>query len=278
MNYDPTQQSGPNPGSYYDPNQQPNSGQGPYQEYSTYNPYAEPQIPYEAAYASYGNTYQVPPVTPLPLGDAVEQLPKQWWKVLSRPGAQTFAEEAGKASWDIIWVQLIGYAIISAILSALQNLTNSATLDYLNRLNANSSAGTTALVTRGVTPASIAIGLVGVLIGFFIAQGILFGLAKAFGGQGTFTQQAYVMLLFVVPLGILEGLLGLVPILGGLVSLAGGIYSIVLAVFAIMGVHRLSGGKASAVVLIPVGVLFLLLCGLIFLLVVVFVNAASQVR
>ncbi len=45
-----------------------------------------------------------------------------------------------------------------------------------------------------------------------------------------------------------------------------------LAVFAIMGVHRLSGGKASAVVLIPVGVLILLACCAIFFIVVTIVN------
>lgn len=277
MNYDPTQQSGPNPGSYNDPSQQPGPQQGPYQEYSNYNPYGDPQIPYEASYASYGNAYQVPPVTPLPLGQAVEQLPSQWWKVLSRPGAQSFAEEAGKASWNIIWLQLIGYAIIGAVLAVLQNLTSSATLDYLRRLNANSAntATAAAVSSPGFT---IATSLVGAFIIFFIGQGIYFGLAKAFGGQGTFMQQAYVMLLIQVPLGILESLIGFIPVVGGLVAIAGGIYGIVLSVFAIMGVHRLSGGKASAVILIPVGVALLLLCVLIFLVVVVFVNAASQLR
>ena len=257
--------------SYYDPTQQPgpDQGQGPYYEYSDYNPYGTAQDPYAAAYAA------PPPVTPLPLGQAVEQLFGQYWRVLTRPGALTFAAEAGKAAWDIISVQLIGYAIIAALLSAANAIISvNATNALLNQLNSSAGAGnqSVALNTTSSPGLSIVTSLLGTLIGFFIGQGILFGLAKAFRGQGTFTQQAYVFLLFQVPLGILEGLFQLIPIAGGFIALAGGIYEIVLAVFAIMGVHRLRGGKASAVVLIPIGVALLLLCCAIFFIVVTIVN------
>jgi hypothetical protein len=259
MSFDPTQQPGPNQGPYYE-----------YSDYS-YNPYGAPQDPYAAAYAA-------PPAAPLPLGQAVQQLFGQYWRVLSRPGALTFAAEAGKAAWDIISVQLIGYAIIAALLSAanavITRASTLAVLNQLNQLNGTGGAGgqPPALNISSSPGLSIVTSLAGTLIGFFIGQGILFGLAKAFGGQGTFTQQAYVFLLFQVPLGILEGLLALIPIVGGFIALAGSIYEIVLAVFAIMGVHRLSGGKASAVVLIPIGVLLLLACCAVFFLVAAIVN------
>ena len=259
----------------YDPSQQPPSEPGPYYEYSTPNPYSEPQIPYEAAYAPYGAPNQFPPATPLPLSQAIAQLPGQYWRMISKPGAATYAQEAGKAKWDIIWVQLVGYAIIAAILAAANAaISTASTAALMNQLNGNSSAGagrfnTTAFNSPG---ASLVTSLIGTFASFFIVQGILYGLAKAFGGQGTFTQQAYVVLLFQVPLGILVALFGLLPIAGGLIGIAGGIYEIVLSVFAIMGVHRLSGGKASAVVLIPLGVLLLLACVAFVLLVVVLVN------
>lgn len=258
----------------YDPNQPPGPEPGPHYEYSNYNPYSEPQIPYETAYAPYGAPNQGPTATPLPLGEAVEQLPRQYWKVLSRPGAATFAEEAGKASWDIILLQLISYAVIAAVLAVLQNIINPPNTSFLNQLNSNAGVNnqSAALAITNSPALTVIFSLSATLIGFFIGQGILFGLAKAFGGQGTFTQQAYVFLLFQVPLGILEGIVGLVPVVGGLIALAGTIYEIVLAVFAIMGVHRLSGGKASAVVLIPIGVVFLLACCAIALLVVALAN------
>jgi len=261
-----------------DPSQQPGSEQGPYYEYntpnpySTPNPYAEPQIPYEAAYAPYGAPNQVPPATPLPLGQAIGELPSQYWRALSKPGAATYAQEAVKAKWDIIWVQLIGLAIIAAILAvgnaAISATSNAALMQQLNG-NGASNVNTAAFNSPRVT---LFTSLAGSLIGFFIGQGILFGLAKAFGGQGTFTQQGYVFLLFQVPLGILEGLFRLLPVLGGLIALVGVIYEIVLSVFAIQGVHRLSGGKASAVVLIPIGVALLLLCAVIVLVVVAIAN------
>src|SRR2546430_15728922 len=100
----------------WDPNQpqgQPPQGQpmqNPYSAYGTpppaQNPYEQPSgyvmPPYQegAAYAAFA------PQAPRPLGQAVQELPNQYIKVTTKPGAQSFAEEQGKASWDIIWVQL----------------------------------------------------------------------------------------------------------------------------------------------------------------------------
>lgn len=260
MNTDPTQQSGSEQPYYeYGP---PGNPQDPYasQYGNPQDPYSPPPPP-NYAYASYGYGQGLQ-ATPLPLSEAIQQLPGQYWKVLSKPGAATFAEEAGKAEWGIILVQLFGVAIIGAILGTLSSaISRSSMQSLMNQLNANSgSSTTTAPPISAGSPASFVISLVGTLVFFFVAQGIYFGLARAFGGQGSFTAQAYSALLYQTPIGILSGLLGLIPILGGFASLALGIYGIVLSVFMIMGVHRLSGGKASAVILIPLGVLFLLIC------------------
>jgi len=184
----------------------------------------------------------------------------------------TFAEEMGKASWNIVWVQLIAYAIISSALGylALQvqsgsfnpPTANPATIQMLQTIRS---------YTTGVVLGSIVI----VPLFFFIGMGIFYGLAKAFGGQGRFLNQSYTYLLFNVPLGIIAGLLYQIPFAGGLIAFAVGIYQIVLSIFSIMAVHRLSGGKASAVVLIPVGVLFLLACVLVFVAIAL-IAAAMQ--
>jgi hypothetical protein len=211
---------------------------------------------------------------PLPLGEAIRQLPGQYWKALTRPGASAFAEETGKASWNIVLVQLAGYAIIAATLALLNYaFTQSTVIALLNQLSRNTG-------TRASTPPaflnspvlSLVTTLIGILIGFFIVQAILFGLAKAFGGQGTFVQQAYIFLLFQVPLGILGSLLGLIPVGGPVFSLAASVYGIVLSVFAIMGAHQLTGGKASGVVLIPIGVALLIVCCGLFLIFALVIN------
>lgn len=264
MSTDPTQQSGGEQ-PYYEYGPQGNP-QDPYgSQYS--QPLGNPQDPYspppppDYAYASYGYGQQGQQATPLPLGEAIGQLPGQYWKVLSKPGAATFAEEAGKAEWGIILIQLFGVAIIGAILGTISSAMNRASMQSLmNQLNANNPNAATTSAATFSPAASFFISLAITLVFFFVAQGIYFGLARAFGGQGSFTAQTYSALLYQTPIGILSSLLGLIPILGSLASIALGIYGIVLAVFMVMGVHRLSGGKASAVILIPLGVVVLLVC------------------
>jgi hypothetical protein len=105
-------------------------------------------------------------------------------------------------------------------------------------------------------------GIIGVPLGFFLWMGLVYLLAKAFYGQGTFLTQSYTSLLFQAPLGVLSGILGLVPYLG-LLSTAVFTYGIVLQVFALMATHRLSGGKATAVVFLPAAIITLLVIVLV---------------
>ncbi len=184
----------------------------------------------------------------LSLGTMIWQLLPRYWKVLRRPDWRTFLEERDKADWPATLVQLFGYAIITAILSAFAESTSTSLL------------GQTVGVSHSTASiASIAGSFVAALIGFFILQGGFFGLAKAFGGQGTFVQQAYTFLLFQVPLGILSSLLAFIPIAGGYLGIVVGIYEILLSILAVMGVHKLSSSKASAVVLLPIVALIVLL-------------------
>ncbi len=118
MSWDPNQPqgqppSGPNP---YDPQPTPPPLENPYAqpaqnpyEQPAQNPYAQtpnmeftgaPGYPQGAAYG-----YAPQQQTPLPLGQAIQGLPNQYIKVLTKPGAQSFAEEQSKADWGIIWMQ-----------------------------------------------------------------------------------------------------------------------------------------------------------------------------
>jgi Yip1 domain len=202
-------------------------------------PDAPPFYPYTKNQGGPG--YSPPPSAPLPLGEAIKGLPQQYTKGTTRPGVMTFAAEMGKASWDIVWVQLIGQAIILALLSYLRIL-------ILHGFNA-ANFGTVGLPLVSIIMAPMF---------FFIGMGILYGLARAFGGQGKFVTQCYTYLLFSVPIGIVSGVVfTLIPVAGSFIAIALGIYGIVLTILSLKAVHRLSGGKATAVVLIPAGVVLL---------------------
>lgn len=195
---------------------------------------------------------------PLPLGEALRQLPRQYWNVLTHPTAATFAWEQGKAAWDIVWVQLLLLAIVEVLVVLalfflefflFQLLLPSDALSQLSQV-LPTVVGITLLACAAFVPTS-----------FFAGSGVLYLVAKAFGGQGTFLSYAYSYALITVPIGILSLLLALVPCLGSIAQIAGGVYTLVLLIFMTMGVHRLSGGKASASVLIPTGLGILLLVG-----------------
>ena len=253
---------GPPQGPYGPPPQGPyNQPQGPYGA----PPYGQPQSPYGAPpYQQPGYGYAAPPVAPLPLGEAIRQLPQQYIKVLTKPSAATFAEEQSKAAWNIVWVQLLGLAVITAVFGYLARLIGSSFIP--------TTMGSTTMspAMQQVAAISSSFGqIIGVPLGFFIGVGILYLIAKAFGGQGTFLAQGYTYLLFEVPLGTITAVLGLIPILGALVAIGVGIYALVLEIFSIMAVHRLSGGKATLVVFIPVIVVFVLACIAVFIIIAV---------
>ncbi len=262
MAWDPNQGQPNDPNSAYGTPSNPYGAPPPQNPYGapqnanmppTENPYAAPLYPYYQGGPGYGP----PQSAPLPLGEAIKGLPQQYIKVTTRPGVRTFAEEMGKASWDIVWVQLIALAIVSAILSYLSTLISSTLTSTSTSSGTIDPAALRSLIA-GLSLVSIII----VPAFFFIGMGIQYGLAKAFGGQGKFVTQCYTNLLFSVPIGIVSGIVNLIPFAGAFVAFALSIYAIVLNILSLMAVHRLSGGKATAVVLIPIGVLLLFVCAL----------------
>src|SRR6266568_2788245 len=107
MSQDPYSGYGSNPENPYG-NPSPQNPENPYGQQPPQNPYpyGAPQPPYGAPQGPDYNNYGAPPTAnPLPLGEALQQLPNQYIKVLTKPSARTFAEEIGKASWDIVWIQ-----------------------------------------------------------------------------------------------------------------------------------------------------------------------------
>lgn len=177
------------------------------------------------------SSYDTITTVPLPLGRAIQELPAQYIKVLSRPSIRTFIEEKGKASWGIVWVQLIGLSIISAILIAVDYLV------YPPHLAAGSSGLSAASLQLVAILSAVIFTLVLTPVSFLAAGGIIYLIARIFRGKGTYLAQIYTTLLFGVPLVIVSYLLLLVPVVGGWLTYVPHIYSAILLILSLIAVH-----------------------------------------
>lgn len=217
-----------------------------------------------------GFGYNPPPSPKMPLGEALRQLPRQYLRVLTKPSAATFAEEMGKADWNVVWIELAAYAVINAIFSYLffqeifHILLSIPQLSVIfNNPNPLTGSSSSYLLTPAYIQASALNNaltqLIYVPIGVFFSTGIYYLIAKIFKGKGEFLTQLYTTLLFWIPLNAISLLLLLIPLVGWLVAFALSIYSIFLFIYMFMAVHRFSGGKATLVYFIPAIIAFILI-------------------
>lgn len=207
---------------------------------------------------------------PLPLKEGLRQLPRQWWKVMSKPAIRSFAEEKGKASWSVIVILLLIYAIVQSaalilepyIPGTLTNISNSFNQNLSQSTYSSTNAFNVADFTRTILLIEGLFGIILVPLFYLLGEGIYFLLAKLFKGSGNYLQQVYAGMLFIIPTTVGLTILSLIPFVGVILQLGLGIflgiYFYVLRIFAIQAVHRLSIGRALAVVFIPLGLLFLL--------------------
>src|SRR6266487_2702839 len=198
---------GPEPGAPQNPYQgqgQPGSGgPEPYSGYGTpqQGPYSAPPPQYGTPpnqHGGYGYGYPPPQQAPRSIGQAIQELPNQYIKVVTKPSAQTFAEEMGKADWAMVWIQLLALAILGTIFGLIRGAIGLASNPFANTGGFNYNVFT-ALTVSGSTFSFIA-----VPVGFFIIVGIQYLRAKVFQGQGNFVTQGYSTLLYQVPINVVS--------------------------------------------------------------------------
>jgi hypothetical protein len=185
------------------------------------------------------------------LSAALSQLPQQYFKAIFKPSVATYAQSKEQASWALVWIQLLAWAVLDAALGVLVNLISPpATGASFSLFSFATSYGLVLIV-----PAL-----------FFLLTGIVYALAKLLGGQGTFLELCNASLSVQAPLGIGSKLLALIPVVGRILNSVLSLYGIVLQVIVIMAAQRLGKGKAIATLLIPL-VVAGVLAALFFLLI-----------
>lgn len=171
------------------------------------------------------------------LSSRLLRLPKRYFNAVFRPSVSTFARDEGQASWSLVWIQLLVWAILDAGLGVLVNfISPPSTGTPFQRFFALATSYGLVIVVPAL---------------FFLLMGVVYLLSKYVGGQGTFLEQCNASLSIQAPLGIGSKLLALIPGVGRILNSVLSLYGIIIQVFAIQSVHRFSRGKAIASVLIP---------------------------
>src|SRR5437016_5749231 len=110
----------------------------------------------------------------VPLRAALLQLPQQYFKALVKPTVTTYTQAKANASWALVWIQLLAWAILDAALGVLVNhLFPSASSSGFSQFFAIATSYGLVVVVPAL---------------FFLLMGIVYWLAKYFGGQGTFLE------------------------------------------------------------------------------------------
>jgi hypothetical protein len=154
------------------------------------------------------------------------------------------------AKWStIIWL-VLGLGILESVVNAIATQTFGSSLGNIpgfSHLPSSWQAGYDAVARLSGYHGN----LLTTVVYFFLAAGLYWLLAKLLGGQGSFLQSTWLFALISTPISAGATLLGLIPVLGLVTSVVLGIAQVVMTIFAMAAAHRLTVGKATTVVLIP---------------------------
>jgi hypothetical protein len=156
----------------------------------------------------------------------------------------------GRAYW---WVFMSG--LITGLVSLL-NPSVMVALNQFEQLEGAANFGTlVAIALLVLVPVSAVFSVLGLVVGAAIYN----LLAKLFGGSGNFSRTVYLLGAYTAPLSIVTGIVSIIPFVNCLAIILG-FYSFWLSITSIQAAHRLIGGRAFMVLLIPTLIIFMLIC------------------
>jgi hypothetical protein len=199
-----------------------------------------------------------------------------WRNVLTKPSEATFAAEKERPNATLItaliWV--VAASLINFIAQAITFLLFDPVQQFIDIY-------TELLVASGTSQTMIdeilsqmggdgfkntlLLGLfLGVILSpiiFLLGSGILWGVARVFGGNGDYSKQTYLISTYYAPLMIINVLASFIPFLGLLIAVGVMVYQVVLTYFAMRVAHQLTPGKAMGAIVTPfIGLFFVSCC------------------
>lgn len=201
-----------------------------------------------------------------------------WLKALTKPTVDSYIEllrdplaSTGRACW---WVFLAG--IVTGLFVLINLSLNPDFTQAIDGLEQQQNFGNFgAIIAVGMillVPLQAAFSVLGLMMGAAIYD----FLAKLFGGSGSFSRTAYLMGAYSAPFGIITSLLSLVPLVGECLNFLLIFYAFRLGVTSLQAAHRLNGGRATIIFLLPSLLILMLLCILLVALGPAFFEALSR--
>lgn len=196
------------------------------------------------------------PMLPPPSG--VSEWVTVWREAWTRPGDQTFARIArspnAKLTTAFLWI------FLSSLVSSLLSIPSQNV--WMRQMMQNTGLEDQGFPAAGggimTAICGAPIGAVIAVVVFAVVVGIVYLLARMFGGGGTFEQLAYAFAAILTPFYLVSGVLGLlsaIPFAGlcfGPLILLAWLYTLVLEAMAVKGVNQFGWGQALASLLLPV--------------------------
>jgi hypothetical protein len=197
-----------------------------------------------------------------------------WIAAITKPNEGTFAQIAAQpgatAGKAFLWVFLASILTSFASLIA-QAVRGVGQMDMFREflppeLARELPVGAAPSIGFGTVICGAPVGAIFAVLFFAIAVALIQWVAKLFGGTGSFDKLAYAFSAITVPYSVIAAILtlvGIIPIIGiltGLISFGLAIYVLVLEVLAVKAVNRLDTGRAVGSVLLPILVIFLVVC------------------
>ncbi len=173
---------------------------------------------------------------------------KSWWKVFFHPLTSVFQIELGQKSNLRTLVAIAAAAVIGLGLSWLVHL--------LTGQSPQAYKGITSIWVAPETPAPFAswtmIALLGVILGFFDFEIVLFIFARLLGGKGSFGAQSYAQSLFYAPLAVIQQVLAVMPVIGRPLFFLMAVYSLLPTTTSLKAAHGYSTWRAVVTWLMPI--------------------------
>lgn len=173
---------------------------------------------------------------------------KSWWRVLRHPWTPVFREELDHKT-NI-------RTLMGVTVATLLGLGLSWLVHLLSGQSAQQYMGITSIwVDAGTQPplgSWSLIALVGVILGFYDFEIVLFIFARLLGGKGSFGAQAYLQSLFYAPLAIIQQVFAVIPIVGRPLFILLAVYSLVPTTSSLRTAHGYSTWRAVITWLMPI--------------------------